>query len=328
MYSFCRGSGFLYGVCPVGNNVLTAEKAFVTQSYINTMRIPMIAFPFVIVAAISASVSIKRINQLLTSDELQGDAVERTPIPLDEKKNEPSVLVRNGNFKWESEEPNCVLKNINLQVENGSLTAIVGRVGSGKSSLIAGLLGEMVRVSGKVQVKGRLAYVPQEAWMLNMSLKDNILFGQPYEEVWYNRVIELCCLTYDLSLLPAGDETEIGEQGINLSGGQKQRISLARALYSDADVYIFDDPLSALDAHVGRTVFNNIFNNNTGILKNKTRILVTHGISYIPQADSIVFMSKGEITHTGSYDELTEKGIFQIIEEEEEEEKKETQSSQ
>nr|XP_040570177.1 multidrug resistance-associated protein 1-like [Lepeophtheirus salmonis] len=303
-------------------NILTAEKAFVTQSYINKMKIPMAAFPFVIVAAISATVSLKRINQLLTSDELQKDAVERVPMKINQKIDQgDAIVIRDGNFKWSTEDSENTLSNINLRIKHGSLTAIVGTVGSGKSSLISAILGEMVKKSGKVRIKGQIAYVPQESWMQNTSLKNNILFGKPYDEEWYNQVLEYCCLTYDLSLLPAGDETEIGERGINLSGGQRQRISLARAIYSDADVYIFDNPLSALDSQVGKSVFNNVLNNNTGIIKDKTRLLVTHGISYLPHVHHIAVMLKGEIIHEGTYQELLEKKIIQTIEEEEEQEK-------
>ncbi|CAB4066202.1 ABCC1 [Lepeophtheirus salmonis] len=271
-------------------NILTAEKAFVTQSYINKMKMPMAAFPFVIVAAISATVSLKRINQLLTSDELQKDAVERVPMKINQKIDQgDAIVIRDGNFKWSTEDSENTLSNINLRIKHGSLTAIV----------------EMVKKSGKVRIKGQIAYVPQESWMQNTSLKNNILFGKPYDEEWYNQVLEYCCLTYDLSLLPAGDETEIGERGINLSGGQRQRISLARAIYSDADVYIFDNPLSALDSQVGKSVFNNVLNNNTGIIKDKTRLLVTHGISYLPHVHHIAVMLKGEIIHEGTYQELS-----------------------
>ncbi|CAM9993758.1 unnamed protein product, partial [Laminaria digitata] len=134
----------------------------------------------------------------------------------------------------------------------GKLVAVVGQVGSGKSSLVSALLGEMTKVEGKVSIDGSVAYVAQTAWIINASLKDNILMGRPLDEERYQKVLQVCDMGQDLGQLPAGDLTEIGEKGINLSGGQKQRVSIARAAYADADIYIMDDPLSAVDAHVAR----------------------------------------------------------------------------
>ena len=145
----------------------------------------------------------------------------------------------------------------------------MGQVGSGKSSLLNGILGEMHKLNkGLINLNGSVAYVPQQAWIQNATVKDNILFGRPFEEEAYNKVIEACSLLTDLQIMPAGDKTEIGEKGINLSGGQKQRISLARSLYSNADIYLLDDPLSAVDSHVGKHIFDNVIGPN-GLLKNK-----------------------------------------------------------
>jgi ABC-type multidrug transport system fused ATPase/permease subunit len=147
---------------------------------------------------------------------------------------------------------------------------VVGKVGNGKSSLLSALIGEMYKFSGNVNVTGRIAYAPQQAWVQNTTLRENILFGRAYDETLYKRVIEACALDLDLRLLPAGDATEIGEKGINLSGGQKQRISLARCLYSDADLYFLDDSLSAVDAHVAAHIFNGTLGPN-GFLKDKVQ---------------------------------------------------------
>ncbi|CAM9569140.1 unnamed protein product, partial [Laminaria digitata] len=143
-----------------------------------------------------------------------------------------------------------------LEITAGKLVAVVGQVGSGKSSLVSALLGEMTKMEGRVSVDGSVAYVAQTAWIINASLKENILMGRPLDEERYQKVLEVCDMTQDLVQLPAGDMTAIGEKGINLSGGQKQRVSIARAAYADADVYILDDPLSAVDTHVARCECN------------------------------------------------------------------------
>uniref|UniRef100_A0A3Q4IC03 ABC-type glutathione-S-conjugate transporter n=1 Tax=Neolamprologus brichardi TaxID=32507 RepID=A0A3Q4IC03_NEOBR len=154
---------------------------------------------------------------------------------------------------------------------------------------------------------GSLAFVPQQAWIQNATLKDNILFGSPHEEEIFKKVIQACALALDLELLPGGDLTEIGEKGSNLSGGQKQRVSLARAVYSQADIYLLDDPLSAVDSHVGKHLFENVIGPN-GILKDKTRILVTHGIGFLPYVDEIVVLENGVISEVGSYENLRASG--------------------
>ncbi|KAM4765363.1 multidrug resistance-associated protein 1 isoform 9-T9 [Cyanocitta cristata] len=157
---------------------------------------------------------------------------------------------------------------------------------------------------------GSVAYVPQQAWVQNATLEDNIIFGREMSESRYKRVIEACALLPDVEILPSGDKTEIGEKGVNLSGGQKQRVSLARAVYCNADVYLLDDPLSAVDAHVGKHIFEKVIGPK-GILKNKTRVLVTHAVNYLPQMDTILVMTDGEISEMGSYQELLQQdGAF------------------
>lgn len=150
------------------------------------------------------------------------------------------------------------------------MIAIVGSVGCGKSSILSSLLGEMNKLKGRANVNGTLSYIPQQAWIQNATVKNNILFGRDYDQEFYNKVVSVCALTTDFNILPAGDQTEIGEKGINLSGGQKQRISLSRAVYSESDIYLLDDPLSAVDAHVGKQIFDSVIGPN-GILRAKTR---------------------------------------------------------
>ncbi|KAM6898542.1 ATP-binding cassette sub-family C member 3 [Lycodopsis pacificus] len=279
------------------NNVLDAERAFVSLSLFNILRFPLNMLPQVISSLVQASVSLKRIQRFLSHDELDPDSVDRKDTATGF-----SVTVVNGKFSWAKEDP-PVLQNINVMVPQGSLLAVVGHVGCGKSSLISALLGEVEKLEGEVSIRGSVAYVPQQAWIQNATLRDNILFGKPYNEPKYCCVLEACALTPDLEVLPGGDMTEIGEKGINLSGGQRQRVSLARALYSDTDVYLLDDPLSAVDAHVAKHIFDNLIGPE-GVLKGKTRILVTHGISFLPQVDNIMVMVEGRVSEMGSYQEL------------------------
>ncbi|XP_045924008.1 ATP-binding cassette sub-family C member 3 isoform X3 [Micropterus dolomieu] len=279
------------------NNILDAEKAFVSLSLFNILRFPLNMLPQVISSIVQASVSLNRIQNFLSHDELDPNSVDRKSTAA-----EFAVTVVSGKFTWAKEDP-PVLHNINIMVPQGSLLAVVGHVGCGKSSLISALLGEMEKLEGEVSIRGSVAYVPQQAWIQNATVRDNILFGNPYNEQKYRRVLEACALTLDLEVLPGGDMTEIGEKGINLSGGQRQRVSLARALYSDADVYLLDDPLSAVDAHVSKHIFDKLIGPE-GVLQGKTRILVTHGISYLPQVDNIIVMVEGRVSEMGSHQEL------------------------
>ncbi|GJJ09853.1 hypothetical protein Clacol_004077 [Clathrus columnatus] len=200
------------------------------------------------------------------------------------------------------------VKDVNLTIPRGQLCAIVGPVGSGKSSLLQGLIGEMRRESGTVQFGGSVGYCQQSAWIQNATVRENICFGRPFEEDRYWRAVRDSCLGPDLDMLPHGDQTEVGEKGISLSGGQKQRLNICRALYCDTDIQIFDDPLSALDAHVGKAVFHNVFKN---ALHGKTRILVTHALHFLPHVDYIITMLDGRVVERGTYQELMDnKGSF------------------
>ncbi|KAI8125134.1 Multidrug resistance-associated protein 1 [Lucilia cuprina] len=280
------------------NNVLDATKTFVSLSLFNILRFPLTMLPMLISNMVQTQVSVQRINKFMNSEELDPNNVQHDP-----KKPNPLSIV-NGSFSWGDDD--VTLKNINIEVKKNTLCAIVGTVGSGKSSVIQAFLGEMEKISGSI------AYVPQQAWIQNATLRENILFGKEYDRKRYNRVIDACALRADIDMLSAGDKTEIGEKGINLSGGQKQRISLARAVYSDADLYFLDDPLSAVDSHVGKHIFEEVVGPK-GLLAKKTRILVTHGITFLPQTDNIYVMKMGEIVHSedGTYQELlNKKGDF------------------
>uniref|UniRef100_A0A1B6E9X5 ABC-type glutathione-S-conjugate transporter n=1 Tax=Clastoptera arizonana TaxID=38151 RepID=A0A1B6E9X5_9HEMI len=302
---FWTCSPFLVGLVTFGvfvlsdeRNILTAELAFYCIALIGIMRSPISMLPSLIQMGIIANVSLNRINSYLSSDELDENAV------LHNQEEMFPLLIENGIFTWEPEQiAQPTLKDINIKIGYNELVAVVGSVGSGKSSLLAAFLGEMKRLSGYVNTKGKIAFVGQQPWIQNASLRDNILFGSVYEERKYRRVIAACSLQHDISLLPAGDMTEIGERGVNLSGGQKQRVSLARAVYNDAQVYLLDHPLSAVDSHIGKHIFNNVIGRQ-GLLKKKTRVLVTHAMTFLPQVDMIYVMKDGTITETGTYSEL------------------------
>uniref|UniRef100_A0A1B0DM26 ABC-type glutathione-S-conjugate transporter n=1 Tax=Phlebotomus papatasi TaxID=29031 RepID=A0A1B0DM26_PHLPP len=248
------------------------------------------------------SVSVKRINKFMNSEELDPTNVQQ------ESKENAALVIENGQFSWGGDE--TVLRDINMRVEKEKVVAVVGTVGSGKSSLVSAYLGELEKLCGRVVTNGRIAYVSQQAWIQNATLQDNILFGKDMDRKRYERVIEACALKPDIEMLPGGDQTEIGEKGINLSGGQKQRVSLARAVYNDADIYFLDDPLSAVDSHVGKHIFEQVVGRN-GMLAKKTRLLVTHGITYLPDVDYIYVLKDGEISESGAYQELlNKKGAF------------------
>ncbi|KAI9348568.1 P-loop containing nucleoside triphosphate hydrolase protein [Obelidium mucronatum] len=198
-------------------------------------------------------------------------------------------------------QPTATLRNINLQCPSGGLTSIVGAVGSGKSSLLSSLIAELKCNKGTVTFNGKVGYCSQQAWIVNATVRDNIVFGRQFDEKRYNKVVEAACLLPDFRILPNGDLSEIGERGINLSGGQKQRISLARLMYTDHDIALLDDPLSAVDSHVGRKIFEQGI---CGILAAKTRLLVTHQLHHVPASDWVVFLKNGEIAEQGKYTDL------------------------
>ncbi|KDR69404.1 hypothetical protein GALMADRAFT_272012 [Galerina marginata CBS 339.88] len=284
---------------------------FTSLTLFQLLRQPMMFLPRGLSATSDARNALARLRTVFTAEMRS----EQTLV-IDERQ-EWGVDVYNATFEWEessaqhdtslSSAPTMPfkVKNIDMRVPRGSLVGIVGPVGSGKSSLLLGLVGEMKRVAGSVTFGGRVAYCPQTAWIQNASVRDNILFGQPYDEIRYWRVLEQASLLRDLELLADGDLTEIGEKGINLSGGQKQRINVARALYYDADIVIMDDPLSALDAHVGKALFHNAI---VGALRNqgKTVVFVTHALHFLSYCDYIYTLCDGKITEQGTYQALME----------------------
>ncbi|KAJ1940829.1 hypothetical protein EC988_006925, partial [Linderina pennispora] len=295
---------------------LTPQLVFVALTLFNMLRWPLSHGPMVIPAFLECMVSHRRIFEFLTAEEIDFSSINNEPYNRDSPSASPDdvlVTVKNGTFKWlMTEQPS--LKDINIECKRDELFAIIGRVGSGKSSLVSAILGDMLKESGTVSVSGKVAYVPQQAWIMNATLKENVLFGHKYEPEFYEKVIDACALRPDLDMLPGGDLTEIGEKGINLSGGQKARVSLARAVYARADVYLLDDPLSAVDAHVGKHIFTQVLGPQ-GLLRSRTRVLVTNAVQYLTMVDSVTMLRDGQIVERGTFAQVMEsKGeIFDFV---------------
>ena len=309
---FGAGMGCLWGSTPIlvalitfgtyglTGHQLTATRVFTALSLFNILQFPLAALPMMFNFLVQTKVSVDRLNKYLRGEEL----LEATVGTTEADGSTVAAKIENGTFAWTAEQK--TLTGINLEIPKGEFVTIIGTVGCGKSSLLAALLGNIKRVTGSSNLFGRVAYVPQQAWIQNATLRDNIVFGFGYDEKRYNEVIRVCALQQDLDILPDGDMTEIGERGINLSGGQKQRVSLARACYSPADILLLDDPLSAVDVHVGRHIMEECI---TKFLKGKTIIMVSHQMQFLPMCDRIVVVTDGKIEHVGTYDELTKAGV-------------------
>ncbi|OCF43197.1 metal resistance protein ycf1 [Kwoniella heveanensis CBS 569] len=298
---------------------LTSEIIFPAISLFQLLSFPMAMFANIINSIIEASVSLGRLENFLSGEEL--DPNSRTVIrPIDDrqggpKHGDPVVTIKKGEFKWLASATTPILQDIDLEVAKGELLAVIGRVGDGKSSLLGAMLGEMTRSDGSVTIRGNIAYFSQNSWILSATVKDNIVFGHRFDPEFYEQVLDACALRQDIAVLPEGDRTEVGEKGVSLSGGQKARISLARAVYSRADIYLLDDPLAAVDSHVGRHIFDNVIGPN-GLLKGKARILCTNAVTFLPQADQIVMLRRGIILERGKYDEAmsnTSSELYKLI---------------
>ncbi|XP_042637639.1 ATP-binding cassette sub-family C member 12 [Orycteropus afer afer] len=317
---------------------LTAPVAFSVIAMFNVMKFAIAILPFSVKAMAEAKVSLKRMKKILINKSLPSYITQpedpdtvlllanatltweqeiSRKSDLKKMKNKKSHFLKkhraetysecsspaqgivgpeeqSGSHKW-------VLHNISFAVRKGKVLGICGNVGSGKSSLIAALLGQMQLQEGVVAVNGTLAYVSQQAWIFHGNVRENILFGEKYDHQRYQHTIRVCGLQKDLSSLPYGDLTEIGERGLNLSGGQRQRINLARAVYSNHEIYLLDDPLSAVDAHVGKHVFEECIKK---MLRGKTIVLVTHQLQFLESCDEVILLEDGEICERGTHMKL------------------------
>uniref|UniRef100_A0A452TN78 ATP-binding cassette sub-family C member 12 n=1 Tax=Ursus maritimus TaxID=29073 RepID=A0A452TN78_URSMA len=318
---------------------LTAPVAFSVIAMFNVMKFSMAILPFSVKAMAEANVSLRRMKKILidksppsyiTQPEdpdtvlLLANATltwdQETSLKSDLKKvqNQKKHFLKKQRLEAyrssssaqgaagpeeQSGSPKLVLHNINFVVRKGKVLGVCGNVGSGKSSLIAALLGQMQLQQGIVAVNGTVAYVSQQAWIFHGNVRENILFGEKYDHQRYQHTVRVCALQEDLSSLPYGDLTEIGERGLNLSGGQRQRISLARAVYSNHEIYLLDDPLSAVDAHVGKHVFEECIKKT---LRGKTIVLVTHQLQFLESCDEVILLEDGEICEKGTHKELME----------------------
>uniref|UniRef100_A0A0D9YQR9 ABC transporter C family member 3 n=1 Tax=Oryza glumipatula TaxID=40148 RepID=A0A0D9YQR9_9ORYZ len=289
------GSCLLLGIPLETGKVLSALASF------RQLQGPINSIPDTISVIIQTKVSLDRICSFMHHEELSSDVVTKLPRGT----TDVSIEVRNGQFSWNTSSEVPTLRNLNFRIRQGMRVAICGTVGSGKSSLLSCILGEIPRLSGDVQTCGRIAYVSQSPWIQSGTIEHNILFGTKLHRERYEKVLEACCLKKDLEILPLGDQTIIGERGINLSGGQKQRMQIARALYQDADIFLFDDPFSAVDAHTGLHLFKECL---LRLLASKTIVYVTHHIEFLPSADAIMVMKDGQIIQVGNYAEILNSG--------------------
>lgn len=286
----------------INKTPLTTDLVFPALTLFNLLTFPLTVLPMVITSIVEASVAVGRLTEFFTADELQDDAVRYIDEPP-ENNGEDSVRIRDATFTWDKNESRNALENINFSANKGELTAIVGRVGTGKSSLLQSILGDLWKFNGEVVVRGRLAYVAQQPWVMNASVKENIVFGHRWDPHFYQQTINACALADDFRSLPDGDQTEVGERGISLSGGQKARLTLARAVYARADIYLLDDVLSAVDQHVGRHIINNVLGPK-GLLSGKARILATNAIPVLKEADYIYLLRDRTIMEKGTYQQL------------------------
>ncbi|GLV41664.1 uncharacterized protein CBL_06893 [Carabus blaptoides fortunei] len=321
-------------------NYITAEKVFVLTSYYNILRQTMtIFFPQGIALVAEALVSVNRLQKFLLYDETEL-AVEFLRMEREEKANaekykqngtlaearvvenrDKGIVLKHASAKWHGNVADNTLTDINMTVKPGRLTAIVGPVGAGKSSLLHAILKELPLSEGSVEVNGEVSYASQEPWLFAGSVRQNILFGLPMDRARYKTVVRKCSLERDFQLFPYGDKTIVGERGVSLSGGQRARINLARAVYKQADIYLLDDPLSAVDTHVGKELFEKCI---TGYLREKTVILITHQLQYLKEVDHLIILNNGAMQAEGTYHELKDSGLdfAQMMEAEEVKEEK------
>ncbi|CAH0557612.1 unnamed protein product [Brassicogethes aeneus] len=297
-------------------NRLTGEVVFSMAQLFNTVQFYMcINYPMAVSSLAEAKVSVKRLEEFLTLDETMEELKDKE-IPA-----QPGLIkLTKINASWIPNPIVDTLRNIDLNIPPGTLCCVTGNVGTGKSSLLQLLLKELPYSSGKLDVQGDITYASQEPWLFVSNVRNNILFGQPYVKNRYKQVVKACALERDFELFPFGDKTLVGERGVSLSGGQRARINLARAVYRKSDIYLFDDPLSAVDTHVGKHLFEECIKK---YLNNKTRILVTHQLQFLKDADLIVVLNNGQVEKVGTYSQLSLSELKHIVAEQNQEQNNE-----
>lgn len=281
---------------------INVEIIFMTNYLICLISYSLTTFPNALNCFIKMKVSIKRLEKFFKMKKMNKNIEQNKIITF-------PILIKNASLGWCKNYNNILFENLNISINNGQFIAVIGKTGSGKSTFISSILGITKIFTGNIYVNGSLSYVGQTPWIQNKTVKQNILFGNTYKKQLFENVIEKCCLLKDIENLPCGLESEIGEKGTNLSGGQKQRICIARAVYNNSDIYLLDDVLSAVDPHVSNSIFDNVFSNN-GLLANKTRILVTHQLDFLPKVDRIIVINCGKIIFDGNYNELVKNYIY------------------
>lgn len=307
----------------LSQHVLTPAPIFSSLALFNSLRMPLNLLPQVLGQVTDAWTALMRIQEFLLAEEIKDE------IEWDENMSD-AINLENASFTWErnaasekgpkdpkakgvkqekespvdtpdTEAVPFQVKGLSFSVKRNELVAVIGTVGSGKTSLLAALAGDMRLTDGNIHLGASRAYCPQYAWIQNATVKNNILFGKDFDEKWYNKVVDACALRPDFDVFPAADSTEIGERGITVSGGQKQRLNIARAIYFDADIILMDDPLSAVDAHVGRHIMEQAI---CGLLKDKCRILATHQLHVLNRCDRIIVMDDGHVSAVDTFDNL------------------------
>ncbi|MQL95703.1 hypothetical protein Taro_028370 [Colocasia esculenta] len=295
------------GITITGSAPLNAGTIFTVLVTMRVMSEPMKMLPEALSMVIQVKASLDRLDVFLLEDEIKAEDAQRSPV----QNSDFSVRISEGVFGWDPDMAYPTLGSINLEVFRGQNIAVCGPVGAGKSSLLHAILGEIPRFAGNVEIFGSIAYVSQTPWIQSGTIRDNILYGRAMEKRRYEMAIRSCALDKDIRSFHHGDLTEIGKRGLNMSGGQKQRIQLARAIYSDACIYLLDDPFSAVDAHTATLLFNDCV---MTALEKKTVVLVTHQMEFLASANKILVMESGQICQSGSYEELLKSGtVFEQL---------------
>lgn len=317
-------------------NYLDARRAFLVTAYFNILRLPMTSF---FAQALSKFSCLSYLNEFfIPKSSLLLDKLAETMISarriekfmlLSEVSDEqqiasktidlPKIQISQASAKWDTDQQEYTLRDITLHMEAGSLTAVVGYVGASKSSFLQLILKELpIESGGSVNILGSVSYASQEPFLFSGSIRQNILFGQPYDSERYRTVTRICALEQDFRQFSHKDNTIIGERGTTLSGGQKARVNLARAIYRTADIYLLDDPLSAVDPHVSKHLFDKCIKK---FLHGKLVVLVTNQLEYLQKVDNVIYLEHGKVKATGKYDELLKLGLdfTKLVEKEDEE---------